>query len=100
PGADASAQGKGLQGDGGGHLEDLAGDVGGVGGEQGGDQVGDLRGGTEPAQLDRFGQVGPGRLGHQGGYVAGSGTGPGGHGVDPDPEPAGLQGQRPGEPAH
>jgi len=52
----------GSQRDGGGNLEDPAGEVRGVRGEQEGDQVGDLRGAAEPAQRDRFGQVGPGRL--------------------------------------
>ena len=52
----------GSQRDGGGDLEDPAGEVRGVRGEQEGDQVGDLRGAAEPAQRDRLGQVGPGRL--------------------------------------
>jgi len=42
-------RGYGSEGDGGGHLEDPAGDVRGVRGEQEGDQVGDLRGAAEPA---------------------------------------------------
>jgi len=54
----------GSQRDGGGDLEDPAGEVRGVRGEQEGDQVGDLRGAAEPAQRDRLGQVGPGRLRH------------------------------------